>query len=199
MTEEEFIQLAEALQNGDNTVLQRLQPYQTYCQKTVMIKSHQQCSAEESYDIFVDAILDFRRNVLAGKVEYKAIRAYLARICFNKWMERSRNKRRNEIHLAELAQVTDQMDGTSDPETLLVQQEEIKARATQQQIEIAQIEAGMAALSEKCRKILMLAIVDEVPMARIAELLGFANRHVAKTTKSRCYQQLVNHVSNLQK
>lgn len=196
MTEKDYEELVKQLKLGNNSVLDRLREYQAYCQKTVMIKSFHRCSAEESYDIFIDAVLDFRKNVLADKVEFKAIRAYLARICFNKWMERSRAGQRKQMRSSDETTLEYVPETSPNAEEMQIANEEMRAQQQEDEVRLSWISEGMAGLSEKCQRILRLAIVDELPMATIASVMGLANANVAKATKFRCYQKLVDFISH---
>jgi DNA-directed RNA polymerase specialized sigma24 family protein len=147
-----------------------------------MLKSGARCDEHQGYDIFIDSILDFRKNVLAGKVVYQNIPAYLQRICWYKWLETNRKLQR---HQQSRDMIASQLYSKSEtPEGL---------QSTESQFEdqLAQIRTGMQALSEKCRKVITMSIAEGQSMAEIAEQLGMASADVAKTTKSRCYKRLI--------
>ena len=143
-------------------------------------------------------MLDFRRNVLQGKVRYQAIRAYLAQICFNKWMERYRSVKRMAAHEDRIRYMYEGNPELS-PEEGYIELEKARETGEQNRIRLAQIEEGMQTLTQRCRQILRLAIVDELPMARIAEVMKLANANVAKTTKSRCYHKLLEYIGHFGK
>ena len=51
--------------------------------------------------------------------------------------------------------------------------------------------AAWESLGEKCKDIISYFYIDKLRMEQNAELMGFSSANVAKTTKSRCYKQLV--------
>jgi RNA polymerase sigma factor (sigma-70 family) len=182
MTEEDFNILVKTLRNGDNTALAALQPFQESCIRRLVIKSGGRCDEHQGYDIFIDSLLDFRKNVLAGKVIYQNIPAYLQRICWYKWLETSRKRQRHQrsqdMIKTQLYPKHEDHRGTVSVET------EFSDR-------LAQVEAGMQELSEKCRQVITMAIAEGQSMSEIATQLGMASSDVAKTTKSRCYKRLI--------
>jgi len=187
MSEEEFNGIVSGLKRGDNTVLSMLQPFQDDCIRTLVVKSGANCSAQQAYDIFVESVLDFRKNILLDKVVYQNIPAYIQRICWYKWLEMSRSRQRHErektMIRAHLYPVV------ADPESIVVGDEEYARK-------LALLRTGMQGLSERCRRVLTMAISDGIPMTEIARQLGMASADVAKTTKSRCYKRLIKLIRN---
>lgn len=182
MTREEFNDLTLRLKRGDNSALGYLQSYQEKCVRSLLARSSGKCDPEMAYDIFIDSVLDFRKNVLLDRVAFQNIPAYISRICWNKWLETYRQRnRQTEMHKV---YETHQKAAQAHPDD--------RASAESFRAErLAKIEAGMAHLSEQCRKVLNMAIADGMPMAEIADQLGMASADVAKTTKSRCFKRLL--------
>lgn len=187
MTREEFSEIMLRLKRGDNTALASLHPFQDSCIRNLVIKSSGKCDPDTAYDLFIDSMLDFRKNVLHDKVAFQNIPAYINRICWNKWLETHRKKTRQE-KANQMSQMHYQA-GMENPE-LTTSVEELHNER------LAQIEAGMQHLSEQCRKVLYMAIADGRSMADIAGQLGMASADVAKTTKSRCYKRLLEYIRN---
>lgn len=181
MTKEDFNDLVTRLKRGDNTALSHLYPYQDTCIRMLVIKSRSQCDQDQAYDLFVDSVLDFRSNVLHDKVEFQNIKAYLRRICWNKWLAQSRTSTRR--HLKQQI-VTAQLYDPPDEETLENMEDLYSSR-------LSQLNAAMQQLSEQCQKVLSLSIAEELPMTEIAKHLNMASADVAKTTKSRCFKKLI--------
>ncbi len=188
MTREEFIDLVQRLKDGDNEALVCLQCFREPCIQMLLVRSKRRCDADTAYDIFIDSVMDFRQNVLRDHVRYGNIGAYLIRICWNKWLARSRTKARQA---ALEPQVRALVYDTSPVEDFPGQREH------QYSVDMELLEKAMGQISASCRQILSLAIADELPMIEIARRLGLANADVAKTTKSRCYKKLLTIIQNL--
>lgn len=182
MTEKAFHDLVQSLKAGDNSALTCLQSYQEECVRAVVRQSNGRCERDVAYDLFVESILDFRKNVLNDKVAYGNVAAYLKRICINKWLAEYRDNTRR--HLVETQSETMHYQGDIsmlDSESM----EDVLSRQSNQ------LDTAMQQLSAQCRTILTMAIGDERSMKDIAEHLGLASADVAKTTKSRCYKKLL--------
>ena len=190
MTEDAFDKLVTLLKQGNNEALAAIQPMQPDCIRMLRVKSAGRCSPDMAYDIFIDAVLEFRNNVLRDKVKYRNIKAYLKQICWYKWLDESRRRRRvnSKSEDVRLTIYAGHATSTSD----LQDEEQVK----QQQLAMAR--QALERLSEKCQRILKLAIIDQLAMTEIAELLGLANANVAKSTKSRCYKYLLAEVRKIQ-
>jgi RNA polymerase sigma factor (sigma-70 family) len=181
MTKEDFNDLVLRLKRGDNTALSYLHPFQDGCIRMLVVKSNARCDQDTAYDLFVDAILDFRKNILQDKVEFQNVQAYLRRICWNKWLASARTTNRQDSKLGIVAST---LYAHAETETIEEMEELYTSR-------MAQVEEAMQQLSEQCRKILCLAIAEELSMSEIARQLNLASADVAKTTKSRCYKKLL--------
>ncbi len=181
MTKEDFSDLVLRLKRGDNTALSYLHPYQAGCIRMLVVKSGSRCDQDNAYDLFVDSVLDFRKNVLKDKVDFQNIQAYLRRICWNKWLAMARTNNRQDN--SEEA-VTTILYESTDTETTNAMEELYASR-------LAQIELALGQLSDQCRKVICMAIADEISMSEIAKQLNLASADVAKTTKSRCYKKLL--------
>ena len=192
MSKAEFEYLVSQLKQGNNQPLQQLTAYKEDCIGMLRNRSNGSCRRDDAEDIFIDAVMAFRRNVLQGKAVFQNVKGYLATICWNKWLESSRAKQR---HFKKQEEVERQLYVVKEePVDHLVLEEERKAEQTQKNQRFQLITTAMAKLSEKCQQILKLAIIEELPMKEIAQIMGFASANVAKTTKSRCYNRLIKSV-----
>ena len=189
MTRDDFDHLVSQLKKGDNSVLAALQSYQPDCIGLVRNKSGQTCSFDEAYDIFIDSVLDFRKNVLKGKVEYGNVKAYLQRMCYNKWLAFSRKKARIQQKEEQVKRKLYVVGSDSEPEEKAENDKEKK---------LGMIKKAMQILSDKCRQMLQLAIVEGCKMQEIARIMELANANVAKTTKSRCYKKLLSEIRQME-
>lgn len=189
MTKADFEHLVTQLQQGNNQPLKQLQAYQQDVIGMLRNRSKGSCALHDAEDIFIDGVMAFRQNVLQGKAVYQNVKGYLATICWNKWLERSRSRQRKLKKQDDIKrQLYVVKEETYDP---LVKQEETQEALAATQARIIVLQQAMAKLSAKCQQILHLSIVEEVSMKMIAEQMGFASANVAKTTKSRCYRKLI--------
>jgi RNA polymerase sigma factor (sigma-70 family) len=193
MNQRSYNELIQGLITGNNAVLGQLNQYQAYCLKTLQIKSAQRCSSEMAYDIFIDAVIAFRTNILKGeRPDPRYLRAYLARICWNMWMALSRSEERKA---KKQTNVKEALYGTAmESPDHLVQGEEEKEQAAEREKKLMEIKEAMKKLSDKCRQILHLFIIEGKSMKEIAERFQMASANVAKTTKSRCYSRLMKEI-----
>ena len=189
MTIEDFNDLMLRLKRGDNSALAYLHPYQDSCIRMLVTKSGARCDQDQAYDIFVECILDFWKNVLRDKVLYQNIPAYLRRMCWNKWLAFVRTKQREE---SKLEDVKASLYDTPDAQTNETMEQLYNVRLTM-------ISEAMEQLSTQCRNVLYMAIAEELSMAEIAARMEMASSDVAKTTKSRCYKKLIEVIRNSQK
>lgn len=188
MTKEDFNDLVLRLKRGDNTALSYLHPFQETCIRTLVIKSGSRCSQDQAYDLFVDSVLDFRKNVMHDKVDFQNIQAYLRRMCWNKWLALVRTAERQDKKQEAVASEL----YSNDAETDQSMEEFYTTR-------LNHLEEAMQQLSEQCRKVLYLSIAEEISMSEIAQRLQMASADVAKTTKSRCYKKLIEIIRKTQK
>lgn len=185
--------MIEGLLSGNNALLAHLSSHQSYCQRTLQIKSNQQCSRDMAYDIFIDAVMAFRANVLKGeRPDPRYLRAYLARICWNMWMAHSRSqvrksKKQDKVQDALYKENTEHTDP-------LILAEEASEASRLKANKLNKVQQAMKKLSEKCQKVLTLFIVEGKSMKEIAVQLNMASANVAKTTKSRCYNRLMKEI-----
>jgi RNA polymerase sigma factor (sigma-70 family) len=189
VTRREFDDMVRKLKKGDNSPLVLVQQYQRDCIGMLIKKSAYSCNDDVAYDIFIDSILDFRANVLMRKVEYQNIKAYLKRICWNKWLAASRHKVRVKGKEHNVARYI-----YSNPRNNEVSEEAANIRARR----LSAINKSLQTMNERCRQILQMAIIDRLSMSEIATHFNFASANVAKTTKSRCYKKLLSLIRNEQ-
>ena len=141
------------------------------------------CSPSDAEDIFMDALLIFRENVMQGKlIQVTHPRAYLYRVCENHHREQQRRE-------AQIRQSEDAVRASLyDPDPCLPddfpQRKEMAMRAFRY-------------LGANCHRILQYYYFDQLPLDEIARKMNMANANVAKVTKSRCYKKWVEAVAAL--
>ena len=186
MTERTFQQLKQQFMAGDPKGMAYVfENCASYCIRTLMKKTD--CSQADAEDLFMEAILTFRDNMVQNKIEHLTnLNSYMYAICWNKWSLLYRARKRW------------QKESKGIENTLYIMVEEhnpmIEAEERQQLLEGTQqkLQAVMATLKEmeeKCRKLLTYFYLEKRSMSDIAELMDFANANVAKVSKFRCYQR----------
>ncbi len=92
MNNEEFKILVEKLKRGDESILDRLfLGHHTYCEEILCRKyttSTPPCTPADAKDLFMDALLKLREEMLKGKVENQNMRGYLLTIASRIWLKK---------------------------------------------------------------------------------------------------------------
>lgn len=143
------------------------------------LRSKRNCSIEDAEDLFIDAVIIFRENVLRNKIsELSNVSSYLFTICDNIFLAKLKKEQSNKSKYPEIKDIfyPDEFSGSDESRN-----EEI-LNATKK---------AWSQLKENCKDILSYFYVDHLRMKEISELMGFANSDVAKTTKSRCYKHFM--------
>lgn len=145
--------------------------------------SRTECTSVDAEDIFMDAILIFRENVMTGKLtEVKHLRAYMYKICLNIYREQQYNESRRQKS-EDAIRISLYENDVPIPDDMLLK----KAIAMQ----------AFRYLGANCRCILQYYYFDQLPLEDIAKKMNLANSNVAKVTKSRCYKKWVEAVASL--
>lgn len=158
---------------GDNKAFEYIYlKYGNYCINRLVLKRG--CSKDDAKDLFVDAVLIFRRKILGGEIKYlTSLKFYLYRTCENNYLanlKKEASKAKNQYNIEQF---------------LYTASEEIS---------VAQKESGKfswSKLSEKCKNMIYLFYVKSISMEEIATRLGLSNADSAKSSKSRCMKKYV--------
>jgi len=143
--------------------------------------SKNNCTKELAEDIFSEAMLNFRDQVIYQKVtKLKNPKNYLLGICLNLF----RNHLRSEKRFTDKKFQIKRQLYSSNPNYL----EQIISIENDQEKKVIAIDS-FEQLDEKCREILRLFYVEELKMKEIATIMQFANDKVAKNKKSVCYKK----------
>ena len=130
---------------------------------------------EKAEELFIDAILIFRENMLSGKIQQlSSLKSYLIGVCIN-LVKSDINKKVSQGKKV-------------DDVRLLLYNNNYNISESQDDKRLKLALDAFNTLSEKCKKIIVAFYVYKVSMKDIAQELGFANADVAKMTKSRCYK-----------
>ncbi|MEM7657009.1 MAG: hypothetical protein AAF399_12825, partial [Bacteroidota bacterium] len=92
MTDLAFQQLRTHISAGDPAGLKQVfEETHYYCVRTLMKKTR--CDEADAEDLYMDAVLVFRENVLSGKLQQLSnLKTYVFGICWNLWRDFQRAK-----------------------------------------------------------------------------------------------------------
>lgn len=136
---------------------------------------------DEILDIYQDAIIALCENAKKGKLDdlQSSISTYLFGI--GKFMIYHRLKKLNKkIHTVDFEKIEIEYE--------LYDEEEENSKLTLLRNYFSQ-------LGEQCKKVLTLFYYEEKKLDEIQELLGYANKDVLKSQKSRCLKQLKDYIN----
>lgn len=186
MVYKEFLDLRDELRSGDNRRLKTIfEAYSSHCIRKLLYDY--KCSHEDAEDIYTDSILNLRDKVVSGKLEaITDIKGYLYATCKNMWLARFQKEKR--LNNAAFELYAHQATYELDQEDFLEYRQKI----------IRLTEEGLSGLSEKCRQMLKAFYFDRLDMEEIAEKMSFANANVAKVSKARCFQKLIESIKMLE-
>ena len=190
MKEEAFQKLSSQLKSGNNQGLQDVfEETHSYCVRTLLKKT--QCKREDAEDIYMDAVLIFRENVVADKLTHLTnLRTYLFGICLNLWRDHHRAQKKWSQTESEWER---QFLMEADKQGLDLEEEKemLKQRLTM-------VKKALKNLGEKCQTLIQYVYVEQRPHKEVALLMGLANANVVKVTRHRCYQQWIKQVEKVQ-
>ena len=176
--------LIRQVQQADPEALQYVYNHcRAYCLRR--LGSSTTCSLVDAEDIFMDALLIFRENVMTGKLtKVDHLRAYLYRVCENRYREQQRCQQRerqaeNTVRAFLYESNPALPDDLPQKKTVVMQ--------------------AFRYLGEHCRQVLHYYYFDHLTLEEIAKKTNLANSNVAKVTKSRCYKKWVEAVAALKK
>jgi RNA polymerase sigma factor (sigma-70 family) len=187
MTFKSAQELREQISQGDERGLTYVfEQSHRYCVRGLVKNTG--CDTEDAEDLFMDALLVFRENVLSGKLEKLSnLQSYMYGICLNLWRSLNRARTRWE---KEQNEVERQL-------WLILGQEEDPWGGDDGEYvrrQIRTVTAALEKLGETCRKLLTYVYIEERPHREISQLLGLASAEVVKVTRHRCFQQWVKHI-----
>lgn len=185
MTSEALELLRSDFISGKNQKLKEIYlQFKPDCRRVLLSKNY--CDANTVEDIYNDAIIIFRKNLIQGKIkELPNLKAYLNSICINLSRENKRkilrsSKKAEEVRLLLYENNHNVVEDDNE--------------LSQERINICR--KALKTLSERCQNILTSFYVHQMSMKEIAEQLGLSSKDVAKTLKSRCYKSWIAEVKN---
>ena len=191
MTNKEFNDLKEALVSGDNTALDSV--FRAHYQACVAwLQKKYNCEQSDAEDLFMDALLVFRKEVIQGRVTNKNIRAYLITVAKNIFLQRKRKKGLNlEVSVEEMESIIGKEAGLYDESfnpILKAEVEEMEARKLASQYKAFQL--AWEKLGEPCKKVLKGFYIDKIKLKELQIILGYSSYDSIKSIRRRCFNQL---------
>lgn len=142
------------------------------------------CSEADAEDLFMDSVLNFREKIITGRIENLTnIKAYLFSTCYRMWITKYKKEKSQRLKYDDI------WDELYDNNKVI----------SRRDVNIKLSFEALNSLGDKCRQVLTYFYIENKSMKEIAEILGFANKDVAKTTKSRCFKNLLSEVLRIQK
>ncbi|UII34864.1 sigma-70 family RNA polymerase sigma factor [Fulvivirga ulvae] len=183
--------IIQRLKQDDSSCLEDLViAYKSYCVNG--LKKKTRCSGEEAEDLFIDALLELRDKVHAGKLDHLInAKSYIFGICYNIWLSAQREKSKTIISSIDAEGYYEQY--LKDDELSDLDDMEYKAEL------LSITNRALETIGEKCYRIIKYFYIEKRSMDDIAGIMGFASADVAKTSKSRCFKKLVEKTKELEK
>jgi RNA polymerase sigma factor (sigma-70 family) len=188
-------------QELDNAIISRLRKGETSCFEEIIANYRDycvgglikkiRCTEEEAQDLFIEGLLEFREMVILGKIDKVInLKSYLFGICYNLWLT---DQRENKKISSGASDVERYFYGYLYEDDLFDDESAYKINL------IAIARKAISILSDKCRKIITYYYLENMNMVEIAKEMNFASSDVSKTSKSRCFQKLLDEVQELKK
>jgi len=145
-----------------------------YCVSSLV--KYRSCDKDDAEDLFVDAVMIFRDKVLGGQItNLTNLKSYLYKVCENNFLAKLKSEKRKKEKLSDVEFYYYESEYLTDEEADF---SDTLNEATKKAWE---------KLGERCKDIINYFYVERLRMEQIAELMSFSSADVAKTTKSRCY------------
>lgn len=173
LSEARFNEMLEDLERGDEALFERIFVSQ-YWRRVRLLQSTHKAPQADAEDAVMNALLEFRKLLVAKKVTWGNLEAYFTRIIvtgYQKKLKRSREVAVDTFSEA-LAEEIDTPDFSSE--------------------EMAAFKKAWDSLCDKCSAVLKGFYYDELPHQRIADLLG-KRVDAVKQDKHRCIEKLRKH------
>jgi len=179
----------EALKNGDDKALDKA--YTTYHNYVVgTLINRYKCDRRQAKDIYADTILKFQDLVIANKIVYGNLQAYITRIAVNMFMERKR-RQLSKLKKMQNYLASQKDDSESSQLDIMILKEEEAYRTKVEKQKIKAIRWAMKQLCNTCQGVLKDTIIKGIKPYMIAEKYGFKNGRVVTDKKVRCKKKLI--------
>jgi RNA polymerase sigma factor (sigma-70 family) len=133
-------------------------------------------SMDDALDVFHDTVLIFHRQIIENKIDkYDKLEGFLFVTAKNVWISnrtKEINRHQREAKFAEDKNSYSFLEKMENSER------------------ISMVKATFNLLGEKCKELLNLTILTDIPMEEISDRLGYSSGSVAKTLNYRCKKKL---------
>ncbi|OWY26166.1 sigma-70 family RNA polymerase sigma factor [Sphingobacteriales bacterium UPWRP_1] len=152
--------------------------YKQHFAAVVKLVTTNKGSHEEAKDLFHDALAAFYQQVKSGSFKGdSSIGTYLYAIARNMWLNRLKRDTYRSAYEKTLQSDGEPLDQHA--HEALVEQEKSDT-----------VLGILTLIGEECKKMLLLSIYENLPMEKIAELMGFKNAQNARNKKLKCSNRL---------
>ncbi len=133
-------------------------------------------SEDDAHDIFQESVIVFYEKVRAGNfIQTASIKTYIYAVCRNKWIDQLRRKKA-ETKFKESITVEHTI---TEPLPVIVSAEKTDLLA-----------GLMDQLKADCRRLLRMAIFDNIPVQKLYLEMGYKNEQIVRNKKTRCLKAL---------
>jgi RNA polymerase sigma factor (sigma-70 family) len=173
LSEARFEAMLDDLERGDEALFERIFVSQ-FWRRVRLLQSTHRAPQADAEDAVMNALLEFRKLLIARKVTYGNLEAYFTRIIVTGYQKKQKRTREISVDTFSeaLADEIDVPDFTTE--------------------ELAAFKKAWDSLCEKCSAVLKGFYYDELPHQRIADLLG-KRVDAVKQDKHRCIEKLRKH------
>lgn len=196
MTDTEFQKIIKALQSGNEKPLDQI--FLDHYQYSIAYLIREfgsgtfQCSDDDAKDVFMDAILKLRIELIKGKVENRNLRGYLITICRNIWLKKKTREKPSvslDVEKVEyyLGQQADVYNDEFDP----LIKKELAADLDQNNKNKADAFAkAWPKLGAKCQELLQAFYIDGLKLKDLQARFGYGSYDSIKSMRRKCFNQL---------
>jgi len=169
MSSLEFSNLADALIGGDETLFEKV--FLNHAKSCIAyLKTNYKMPEDEAYDSFLDGLLQFRKLIIQGKIQYGNLRFLLTRMSSQVWMKSKRGIQPESMEDRDIPSLPDSMYEFED-------------------VELDALEKAWAFLGEQCVKILTAFYYHDIPLKIFAQNNGL-QEDTTRKQKQRCMEKL---------
>ncbi len=177
MKDDDSKNIIDLIKDGDENTLQNI--YVDNREAFIKFSKKYNVERYDAVDIYQDAIIILRENVLNGKIKVlnSSISTYLFAIGKYKIFQSHRCNSKIELN----------NNFHTEAENLNLDVNYLSEKLTNQQM---LLNKHLPCLGERCREILTLFYYEGYSLDEITEILGYSDKNVLKSQKSRCVKQL---------
>ena len=170
LSEAEFKQLQEALQQGDQRLFEQIfLSHFERCRSLLTIKYS--APPGDTYDVVMWSLIQFRHLLVEGKVAYGNLEAYFMRIAVSKYLR-------------------EQNSGKEIPTATLPEELDLPTPYLEDEETLAVLAKAWSRLGDICRQLLKGFYYDKLDLRSITALIGDSSEANTRQRKVRCIKEL---------